>query len=55
MISIKFTLKVTSISVNTSSSIRGSSLSSSSSTVRTTSREETSTNAKTTRHLTFLP
>jgi hypothetical protein len=51
--------KVTSISisVSTSSSIRGSSLSSSSnsSTVRSTSKEEISTSVKTTRHLAFLP
>jgi hypothetical protein len=52
--SSKVTLKVTSISVSTSSSTRGSFLSSSS-TVRTTSREEISTSVRTTRQLAFLP
>jgi hypothetical protein len=45
----------TSISVRTSSSIRGSFLSSSSSTVRTTRKEEIRTSARITRHLAFLP
>ena len=46
-----------SISVSTSSSIRSSFLSSSSSsyTVRTIDKEEISTNARTTRHIAFLP
>jgi hypothetical protein len=50
----KVTLKDTSSSTSTSSSIRGNSLSSSS-TVRTTSKEEINTSARTTRHLAFLP
>jgi hypothetical protein len=44
----------TSISARTSSSTRGSFLSSISSTVRTTSREEISISVKATRHLVFL-
>jgi hypothetical protein len=52
--SSKVTLKDTSISVSTSSSIRGSSLSSSSNTARTTNREEISKSDRTTRHLAFL-
>jgi hypothetical protein len=52
--SSKVTLKVTSISVSTSSNTRGSFLSSSS-IVRTTRKEEISTSARTTRHLAFLP
>jgi hypothetical protein len=47
--------KFTSISVSTSTSTRGSFLSSSSSNVRTLSREEISTNVRTTRQLVFLP
>jgi hypothetical protein len=54
--SIKVTLKVTSISVNISTSTRSSFLSSSSSsTVRTPNQEEISTSVRITRELAFLP